>query len=160
MVPPSIRHLLPLVLLCLSLTSCTSVARKVGVPNTFRVLPGGNPALEARAEQHIRKYVFSTYFDERKLQFDGDLVIKTVPAVRRDRLGVPFWTDAANTKDRAGGLTLFTSKKRPVIMVIAVLKDGKWDDRTLKHECCHVILLWNGIEGHPKEFQRLAPLWF
>ncbi len=160
MVFAHLGRLLALLLLVAGVTSCTSVARKVGVPNTFRVLPGGNPELEARAEQHLRHYVFSSYFDQRKLQFDGDLTIKAVPAVRRDRMGVPFWTDAAHTRDRAGGLTLFTSKKRPVIMVIAVMKDGKWDDRTLKHECCHVILLWNGIDGHPKEFQKLAPLWF
>lgn len=150
-----------LLLVCTLLAAaCTSVRRTVGIPNSFRVLDGGNPVLEAEVKRHIEAYVFSPFFQRRRLAFEGDVVVKTVPAVRRDRLGVPFWTAAGNTRDRSGGLTLFTGKKRPIMMIIAVMPDGTWDSRTVKHEACHAVLLWNGRDGHPPEFRGVAPLWY
>ncbi len=161
----AMRHSLPRVISLLFLLGlcavlgCTSFRRTVGIPNTFRVLPSGHPELEAQVKKHLESYVFSSFFQRRKLGFSGDVLIKTAPAVRKDRLGVPFYASQSNTRDRSGGLTLFTGRNRPVVLIIALLPDGTWDERTLKHECCHVILLWNGINGHPSEFRSVAPLW-
>lgn len=152
-------RLMGLLLLTLLVTSCTSFRRTVGIPNTFRVLPSGHPELEAAVRQHLGAYLNSPFFRQRRLEFSGDVLIKTAPAIRRDRLGVPFYTSQRNTRDRSGGLTLFTGRNRPVVLIIALLPDGTWDDRTLKHECCHVILLWNGISGHPPQYRHVAPLW-
>jgi hypothetical protein len=147
-------------LLVACLGSCTSFKRVVRVPNSYRVLETGNPALDASVRRHLDNFVFHKYFQRRKLEFSGDVLVKTVPAIRADRLGVPFWSPSERTRDRSGGLTLFTGRKRPVVIIIAVRADGSWDERTLKHECCHVVLLWNGIAEHPREFARLAPLWY
>lgn len=148
-------------LLMLALTcGCASFHRAIGIPNTYRVLPGGHDALEQRTREHLEAYLASDFFKRRKLTFGGDVVLKPVPAVRRDRLGVPFYTSLREeTRDRSGGLTLYTGRKRPVVIVIAMLPDGAWDDRTLKHEACHAILLWNGITGHPPQYRHVAPLW-
>ncbi|MGI8604020.1 MAG: hypothetical protein ACR2OZ_13660 [Verrucomicrobiales bacterium] len=143
-----------------ALCSCTGFKRVVRVPNSYRVMETGNAKLEAGVKRHVDSLLFHKYFQGRHLEFSGDILVKTVPAVRKDRLGVPFWTPRERTRDRSGGLTVFTGRNRPVIIIIAVLEDGSWDERTLRHECCHVVLLWNGISGHPREFARLAPLWY
>ena len=148
------------VLLVLLATGCTGFHRAVGIPNTYRVLEGGHPALEKRAREHLDSLLASRIMRDRHLEFSGDLVIKTVPALRKDRLGVPFFASARVARHRSGGLTLFTGRRRPVVVVVAVLADGSWDERTLKHECCHAILLWHGITGHPPAFRSLAPLWY
>lgn len=140
-------------------TGCVAFKRAVNITNSYQVLAQGHPEIETRARQHLDRLLFSRHFQRRGLEFSGDVIIKTVPAVRRDRLGVPFWSPANRTRDRSGGLTVFTGRSRPVIIILAVMPDGTWDDRTLKHECAHVVLLWNGIEGHPPEFARYAPLW-
>jgi hypothetical protein len=143
----------------MAMASCTAIKRTVRIPNTYRVIADGRPEMEARARSHLDRLIFSPEFQARKLEFSGNVVIRTVPAIRRDRLGVPFWSPRERTRDRSGGLTVFTGRARPVVVIIAVLPDGSWDDRTLRHECCHVVLLWNGISGHPREFARHAPLW-
>jgi hypothetical protein len=143
----------------MAMISCTGLKRTAHVPNSYRVIADGRPEIEARSRHHLDRLLFSPYFQSRKLEFSGDVLIRTVPAIRRDRLGVPFWSPRERTRDRSGGLTLFTGRNRPVVLIIAILPDGSWDERTLRHECCHVILLWNGISGHPKEFAHHAPLW-
>lgn len=148
------------VLLVLLVTGCTGFRRAVGIPNTYRVLEGGHPALENRAREHLDFLLAAEVMRKRHLNFSGDVLIKPVPAVRKDRLGVPFFASGRSARDRSGGLTLFTGRNRPLMIVIAVLPDGSWDERTLKHECCHAILLWHGIAGHPPAFRALAPLWY
>ena len=147
-------------LLVLLVAGCTGFRRTVGIPNTWRVLEGGHPAIEARTREHLTSLLASPIMRARHLVFSGDVLIKTVPAVRKDRIGVPIYASGPATRDRSGGLTLFTGRKRPLVLVIAVLPDGSWDERTLKHECCHAILLWHGITGHPPAFRSLAPLWY
>jgi hypothetical protein len=156
----SIRGGLGLLAALWLLPSCAGFKRVVRVPNSYRVLDSQNPVLEERARHHLGSLLFHPYFQRRGLEFSGDVLIKTVPAVRHDRRGVPFWTPAQRTRDKSGGLTVFTGRNRPVVIIIATRADGSWDERTLKHECCHVILLWNDLPGHPPEFRRLVPLWF
>jgi hypothetical protein len=148
------------VLLLVGLTGCAGFRRAVGIPNTWRVIEGGHPAIEAQAREHLTALLATGVMRGRRLVFNGDVMIRTVPAVRKDRLGVPFYASGPETRDRSGGLTLFTGRKRPLVIVIAVLPDGSCDQRTLKHECCHAILLWNGITGHPPAFRSIAPLWY
>jgi len=148
------------VLAVLAVVGCTSFHRSIGIPNVYRVQEGGWPAMEARTREHLEYFLNSPHFRNRGLTFGGDVVLRPVPAVRKDARGVPFYTSLRETvKDRSGGLTLFTGRSRPVIIVIAVLPDGSWDDRTLKHEAAHAILLWNGIGGHPAKFRGVVPLW-
>jgi len=158
-------HAVPLLaalalLIALAAAGCVSFHRAIRIPNIYRVTEGGHPALEQRTREHLEFLLTSEFFRRRGLTFGGDVVLKPVPAVRKDARGVPFYTSLREkTRDRSGGLTLFTGRERPVIIVIAVLPDGTWDDRTLKHEAAHAILLWNGIGGHPAKFRGVVPLW-
>jgi hypothetical protein len=148
------------VLLALAAPACVSFHRAIRIPNVYRVMDGGHAAMEQRTREHLEFLLTSEFFKRRGLTFGGDVVLKPVPAVRKDARGVPFYTSLREkARDRSGGLTLFTGRERPVIIVIAVLPDGTWDDRTLKHEAAHAILLWNGISGHPPKFRGVVPLW-
>ena len=131
--------------------------RGLSLPNAFKVRSDGNPELERRVRQHIRSYAESVDFRNRELTFDGDIVIRTVEVKNRDRLGVPYWKERSH--GRVGGVTLFTGKHLPVVIAVATI-DGKWDERTLRHECAHAILLWNNVKGHPRQFRNLVPLWY
>jgi len=146
--------------MALVVAGCVSFERAINIPNKYRVLEGGNGALEARTREHLEVLLAEPHFSQRRYLFGGDVVLKPVPAVRTDRRGVPFYTSVREqARDQSGGLTLFTGKERPVVIVIAVRADGTWDDRTLKHEAAHAILLWNGIGGHPAVFRGVVPLW-
>lgn len=148
------------VLVVLGAAGCVSFHRAIRIPNVYRVTDGGHAALEQRTREHLEFFLTSEFFKRRGLTFGGDVVLKPVPAVRKDARGVPFYTSLREkARDRSGGLTLFTGRERPVVIVIAVLPDGTWDDRTLKHEAAHAILLWNGISGHPARFRNVVPLW-
>ncbi len=148
------------VLMVMAAAGCVTFERAINIPNKYRVLEGGHPELEGRTRAHLEELLASPHFSGRRLLFGGDVVLKPVPAVRRDARGVPFYTSLREkARDRSGGLTLFTGRERPVVIVIAVLPDGTWDDRTLKHEAAHAILLWNGISGHPPQFRGVVPLW-
>jgi hypothetical protein len=128
---------------------------------TFRVNEGNHPRLEARVRQSIAAWLKHPEIVRRGYTFDGEVVVKPVRAKYKDALGVPFWsTQAEGLKgDRSGGMTLYTGKNRPVLIVIATYPSGAWDERTLVHECAHVVLLWNGVEGHPPEWKEHIPLW-
>lgn len=148
------------VLLTFATVGCVSFHRAIRIPNVYRVNQGGHPALEQRTREHLEIFLSSEFFRRRGLTFGGDVVLKPVPAVRKDRRGVPFYTSLREkTRDRSGGLTLFTGRERPIVIVIAMMPDGTWDDRTLKHEAAHAILLWSGIGGHPAAFRSVVPLW-
>ena len=147
-------------LLVVGLAGCVGFERAINIPNKYRVLAGGQPAMEKRTGEHLEALLKEPHFSQRRLLFGGDVVLKPVPAVRTDRRGVPFYTSVREkSRDQSGGLTLFTGRERPVVIVIAVRPDGSWDDRTLKHEAAHAILLWNGIGGHPPQFRGVVPLW-
>ncbi len=149
-----------MVLLGLGGAGCVSFHRAIRIPNVFRVLEDGHPEMEKKTREHLEQLLHSDHFRRRRLTFGGDVVLKRVAAVRKDARGVPFYTSLREkTRDRSGGLTLFTGKTRPIVIVIAVMPDGTWDDRTLKHEAAHAILLWNGITGHPPQFRGVVPLW-
>ena len=139
---------LMVVMAALSAVGCTSFHRAIRIPNVYRVQAGGNPLMEQRTREHLESLLTSPHFSRRGMKFGGDVVLKPVPAVRRDEV-----------RDRSGGLTVFTGRLRPVVIVIAVLPDGTWDDRTLEHEAAHAILLWNGIAGHPAQYRGVVPLW-
>lgn len=148
------------VLAAMAAAGCVTFERAINIPNKYRVLEGGHPQLEQRTRDHLEFLLTSDHFRRRRLTFGGDVVLKPVPAVRKDRRGVPFYTSLREkARDRSGGLTLFTGRERPVVIVIAMLPDGTWDDRTLKHEAAHAILLWNGISGHPPQYRGVVPLW-
>lgn len=148
------------VLIALAAAGCVSFHRAIRIPNVYRVLEGGHPELEQSTREHLETLLTSDHFKNRRLTFGGDVVLKPVPAVRKDRRGVPFYTSLREkTRDRSGGLTLFTGRERPIVIVIAVMPDGTWDERTLKHEAAHAILLWNGIGGHPPQYRGVVPLW-
>lgn len=158
---PSLPWLVALIVLAaLSGAGCVSFHRAIRIPNVYRVLEDGHPVMEQRTREHLESLLESDHFKRRRLTFGGDVVLKRVPAVRKDRRGVPFYTSVREkARDRSGGLTLFTGRERPIVIVIAVMPDGSWDDRTLKHEAAHAILLWNGIAGHPPQFRGVVPLW-
>ncbi len=166
-VPPRLPPRLPVpllaalaVLISMTAVGCLAFERAINIPNKYRVLKGSHPALEKRTAEHLESLLASPHFSRRRLWFGGDVVLKPVPAVRKDARGVPFYTSLREeVRDRSGGLTLFTGRERPVVIVIAMLPDGTWDDRTLKHEAAHAILLWNGISGHPSQFRGVVPLW-
>jgi hypothetical protein len=148
------------VLLAAVAAGCVSFHRTIRIPNVYRVVEGGNLEMEQRTREHLETLLTSPHFSRRDLKFGGDVVLKPVPAVRTDARGVPFYTSLnEKVRDRSGGLTLFTGRNRPVVIVIAQRADGTWDDRTLKHEAAHAILLWNGIGGHPPQFRGVVPLW-
>ena len=131
--------------------------RALSLPNAFRVRSEGNPELEDRVREHIKAFVQRSEFRNRELYFDGDVIVRTVEVNKKDRLGVPYWKE--QTQGRVGGITLFTGRHLPVVIAVATI-DGDWDERTLRHECAHAILLWNGVQGHPRHFRSLVPLWY
>ena len=131
--------------------------RTLSMPNAFKVRSEGKSELEKRVHEHIKGLLVQTEFRNRELSFDGDIVVRTVAVEQKDRLGVPYWEAAR--QGRVGGITLFTGKHLPVVIAVATI-DGKWDERTLRHECAHAILLWNNIKGHPRPYRNIAPLWY
>lgn len=150
-----VRALLPAS--CVLLTGCATVKRGLKLRNAYQVRSEGRPELEARVHEHVDAYLARQEFKERNLKFNGDIVIRTVAVDKKDRLGVPYWSDRAN--GRIGGVTLFTGAHLPVVIAVATY-NGKWDERTLRHECAHAILLWNDITGHPRDFRSIVPLWY
>ena len=140
-----------------ALPGCASMRLSLGIPKAFHVRSEGKPELEKRVTEHIKAFLARSEFRDRELAFDGDVVVRTVSVETKDRLGVPYWKE--RSQGRVGGITLFTGKQLPVVIAVATI-DGKWDERTLRHECAHVILLWNNINGHPRQFRSLVPLWY
>ena len=140
-----------------ALTGCTTVKRSLKLKNAYDVRSEGRPELEARVREHIDAYLARDEFRSRNLKFGGDIVIRTVAVDKKDRLGVPYWSDRGS--GRVGGITLFTGEHLPIVIAVATF-NGKWDERTLRHECAHAILLWNNIKGHPREYRRAVPLWY
>jgi hypothetical protein len=139
---------------------CVSFHRAIRIPNVYQVVDGGHPEMEQKTREHLETLLATPHFKRRRLTFGGDVVLKPVAAVRTDARGVPFYTSLREfARDRSGGATLFTGRERPIVIVIAQRPDGTWDDRTLKHEAAHAILLWNGIGGHPPQFRGVVPLW-
>ena len=139
------------------LSGCTTVKRGFKMKNAYDIRAEGRPELEARVREHVDYFLAHPKFKSKDLKFDGDIVIRTVAVKKKDRLGVPYWNDKA--KGRVGGITLYTGKHLPVVIAVATV-DKKWDERTLRHECAHAILLWNGIKGHPREYRTAVPLWY
>lgn len=140
--------------------ACASNRIGVRLPQSFRIVECEDPALEARAREQIEDLHFQPVFNNRRLSFNGELVIKTVKATKKDRRGSPFWRTHPGAEKGSNGVTVFTGKDRPVVLILAVNEDGSWDERALRHECGHVVLFWNGIKGHPREYSRVLPRWY
>ena len=146
------------VLVCLPLlTGCTSLKRGLKLGNAYAVRSEGKPELEKRVRHHINAFLARPEFKDQNLKFNGDIIVRTVEVTKKDRLGVPYWTES--TSGRVGGITLFTGSHLPVVIAVATV-NGKWDERTLRHECAHAILLWNNIKGHPRKYRSIVPLWY
>ena len=156
--PVSTIRLLLIVLASIPfVTGCTSVQRGLKLGNAYAVRSEGRPELEEKVRQHIDSFLSRPEIKAKILKFDGDVVVRTVAVDKKDRLGVPYWTDG--TSGRIGGITLFTGSHLPVVIAVATF-NGKWDERTLRHECAHAVLLWNNIQGHPREYRSIVPLWY
>jgi hypothetical protein len=139
------------------LTGCTSVKRSLKMKNAYDVRSEGRSELESRVRQHVDAFLARPEIKTKGLKFNGDIVVRTVAVDKKDRLGVPYWTE--KTSGRVGGITLFTGSHLPVVIAVATY-NGRWDERTLRHECAHAVLLWNDIKGHPREYRNFVPLWY
>ena len=141
----------------LLLTGCTSMKRGLKMKNAYDVRAEGRTELEARVRQHVDAFLARPEIKAKGLKFNGDIVVRTVAVNKKDRLGVPYWTERSS--GRIGGITLFTGSHLPVVIAVATY-NGRWDERTLRHECAHAVLLWNDIKGHPTEYRNFVPLWY
>lgn len=131
--------------------------RGLKLKNAYAIRSEGRSEMEARVRTHIDEFLARPEIRAKNLNFNGDVVLRTVPVDEKDRLGVPYWTDGRS--GRIGGITLFTGSHLPVVIAVATA-NGKWDERTLRHECAHAVLLWNDIQGHPREYRSMVPLWY
>ena len=134
-------------LIALSTLTLLSACKQTFSNPTF-IAPEGQEELVARIRGQIRELeqISGKHFRGKTIELRAP-----ASAEYEDWRGMPV---AKIRGTYQGGLTAWKILERNAIVYLAHV-EGKIPDWLIRHEALHVILLSNGIPGHPRKYSRL-----